>query len=52
MRLDGFWQMKKENRRLARLGEITIHIAAPFTFPPNIPAEEIARQLQSIVSSL
>jgi long-chain acyl-CoA synthetase len=52
MRLDGVWQMKKEHRRLARLGEITIHIAAPVTFPPNIPAEDIARHLQSIVSSL
>jgi len=52
MRLDGVWRMKKEHRRLARLGEITVHIGAPVTFPPNTPAEEITRQLQSIVSSL
>jgi long-chain acyl-CoA synthetase len=52
MRLDGVWQMKKEHRRLARLGEITIHIGAPVTFPPNTAAEEITRQLQSIVQSL
>ncbi len=52
MRLDGVWQMKKEHRRLARLGEITVHIGAAVTFPPNTPAEEITRQLQSIVSSL
>jgi hypothetical protein len=44
--------MKKEHRRLARLGEITVHIGAPVTFPPNTPAEEITRQLQSIVRSL
>jgi long-chain acyl-CoA synthetase len=52
MRLDGVWQMKKEHRRLASLGEITVHIGAPITFPPNTPAEEIARQLQLMVSSL
>jgi len=52
MRLDGVWQMKKEHRRLARLGEIAVHIGAPVTFPPNTPAEEITRQLLSIVSSL
>jgi long-chain acyl-CoA synthetase len=52
MRLDGVWRMKKERRRLARLGEITVHIGAPVAFLPNTPAEEIARQLQSIVSSL
>jgi long-chain acyl-CoA synthetase len=52
MRLDGVWQMKQEHRRLASLGEITVHIGSPITFPPNTPANEIARQLQSIVSSL
>jgi len=51
MRLDGVWQMKKEHRRLARLGEITVHIGAPVTFPPDIPANEIAGHLQHIVSS-
>jgi len=52
VRLDGVWQMKKEHRRLASLGEITVHIGAPITFPPNTPAEEIARQLRLMVSSL
>jgi long-chain acyl-CoA synthetase len=52
MRLDGVWQMKKEHRRLASLGEITVHIGAPITFPPNTPAEEIARQLEVLVRSL
>jgi long-chain acyl-CoA synthetase len=52
VRLDGVWRMKKEHRRLARLGEITVHIGAPITFPPGTPADEIARQLQSLVSSL
>jgi long-chain acyl-CoA synthetase len=52
VRLDGVWQMKKEHRRLAHLGEITVRIGAPITFPPGTPADEIARQLQSLVSSL
>ena len=52
MRLDGVWQMKREHRRLARLGEITAHIGAPVTFPPGTPAREIARRLQSLVESL
>jgi long-chain acyl-CoA synthetase len=51
MRLDGVWQMKKEHRRLARLGEIIVHIGAPITFPPDIPANEIARHLEHVVNS-
>jgi len=52
MRLDGVWQMKKEHRRLAGLGEITVHIGAPITFPPNTSGNEIARTLAVLVSSL
>jgi long-chain acyl-CoA synthetase len=52
MRLDGVWQMKREHRRLAHLGEITVHIGAPVTFPPGTPPEEIARHLESLVKTL
>jgi long-chain acyl-CoA synthetase len=52
MRLDGVWQMKRERRRLARLGEVIVHIGAPVTFPAGTPPEEIAHQLESIVKSL
>jgi long-chain acyl-CoA synthetase len=52
MRLDGVWQMKREHRRLARLGEITVRIGAPMVFPPNTPPEEIARRLESTVLAL
>jgi long-chain acyl-CoA synthetase len=52
MRLDGVWQMKKEHRRLASLGEITVHIGAPITFPANTSDNEIARQLEVLVRSL
>jgi long-chain acyl-CoA synthetase len=52
MRLDGIWQMKREHRRLARLGEINVHIGAPITFPPGSPATEVARHLEALVESL
>src|SRR5258707_2422608 len=52
IRIDGVWQMKKEHRRLAGFGEITAHIGAPVTFPPNTAADEVARGLQALVQSL
>jgi long-chain acyl-CoA synthetase len=52
MRLDGVWQMKRDRRRLAHFGEITIRIGKPITFSPGTPPEEIARGLESIVQSL
>jgi len=52
IRLDGVWQMKREHRRLAHLGEITVRIGAPITFPPAAPPDEIARSLESAVRSL
>jgi long-chain acyl-CoA synthetase len=52
MRLDGVWQMKREHRRLARIGEIAVHIGAPVTFPYGTPPDEIARRLESLVQSL
>jgi long-chain acyl-CoA synthetase len=52
MRLDGVWQMKREHRRLAHFGEITVHIGAPVTFAQGTPPEEIAKNLESLVCSL
>src|SRR5712692_2780194 len=52
MRLDGVWQMKRERRRLAHIGEITVRIGAPITFPPDMPPDEIAGRLESLVRSL
>ena len=52
MRLDGVWQMKREHRRLAHFGEITVRIGKPVIFSPGTPPDEIARQLESIVKSL
>jgi long-chain acyl-CoA synthetase len=52
MRLDGVWQMKREGRRLARQGEITVRIGAPLTFPPGSKPEGIARMLEARVLDL
>jgi len=52
MRLDGVWQMKRKRRRLAHIGEITVRISAPVTFPQGTPPDEIARHLESLVRSL
>lgn len=52
MRLDGVWGMKREHRRLAHFGEITVRIGVPVTFPPGTLADEIARNLESLVRSL
>lgn len=52
MRLDGVWQMKREGRRLARFGEVTVRIGAPILFPLDISPDQIARSLESQVTSL
>jgi long-chain acyl-CoA synthetase len=52
VRLDGVWQMRRQGRRLAHSGEITVRIGAPITFPPEATANEIARSLESVVRSL
>jgi long-chain acyl-CoA synthetase len=52
VRLDGVWQMKRQGRRLARIGEISVRIGAPVTFPPATPPHEIARALEALVRSL
>ncbi|MGC1482460.1 MAG: AMP-binding protein [Candidatus Acidiferrum sp.] len=52
MRLDGVWQMKRERRRLAHFGEISVHIGAPIVFPPEMSPEEISSRLESIVLAL
>src|SRR6267378_416141 len=52
MRLDGVWQMKRERRRLAGFGELTVRIGAPVALPLGTPPDEIARRLESLVQSL
>ena len=52
MRLDGVWEMKRERRRLAHIGEITVRIGPSISFPPGTPAEAIAGKLESAVRAL
>jgi long-chain acyl-CoA synthetase len=52
MRLYGVWQMKREHRRLARFGELTVRIGAPLSFPLGTSAEAIARKLGNMVRTL
>ena len=52
MRLDGVWGMKRERRRLAHRGEITVHIGKPISFSAEATPEEIAKHLQKIVEGL
>jgi long-chain acyl-CoA synthetase len=52
MRLDGVWQMKREHRRLARIGEVTVRIGAPIAFPTETTPGELASRLESLVLSL
>jgi long-chain acyl-CoA synthetase len=52
LRMDGVWQMKRQGRRLARPGEITMRIGPPIEFAPGTPADEIAHALRSAIASL
>jgi long-chain acyl-CoA synthetase len=52
MRLEGLAQMKQAHRRMARPGEITVHIGAPITFPDGTSPEEITAKLESMVRDL
>ncbi|HXM99101.1 MAG TPA: AMP-binding protein [Candidatus Dormibacteraeota bacterium] len=52
MRLDGVWAMKREKRRLAHFGEITVRIGAPVSFPVETSAGEIAEELEKRVRGL
>jgi long-chain acyl-CoA synthetase len=52
IRLDGVWRMKRQRRRLAYLGEITVNIGAPVSFPADTAPAEIASRLESLIKSL
>lgn len=52
MRLDGIWKMKREGRRFAKRGEITVRIGSSVRFPPGTDPQKIATQLRSIIEAL
>jgi len=46
MRIDGLWEMKLSGRKIARPGELKVTIGEPMRFSPEMPAEEITRQIE------
>jgi long-chain acyl-CoA synthetase len=52
LRIDGLFAMKSVGRKIARRGELKVLIGKPLRFSPEIPAEEITRQLEDITWTL
>jgi long-chain acyl-CoA synthetase len=52
MRIDGLFPLRAAKKHYARPGTIQVRIGAPVRFEPTADAEEIAKQLQSIVAAL
>jgi len=52
VRLDGVWRMKRQRRRLAHLGEITVNIGVPVSFPADTAPAEVASRLESLIKVL
>jgi long-chain acyl-CoA synthetase len=52
MRLDGVWGMKRERRRWAHRGEITVHIGRPVLSSASVSKDELAQRLYLLVKSL
>jgi len=52
MRLDGVWGMKRERRRWAHRGEITVHIGRPILSSTGVSKDELAQRLYLLVKSL
>ena len=52
LRLDGLFDLKSSGRKIARRGELKVMIGKPLGFDPEMPAEEITRQLESVTWSL
>jgi len=52
MRLDGVWGMKRERRRRAHRGEITVHIGRPVLSSTGVSKDEFAQRLYLLVKSL
>jgi long-chain acyl-CoA synthetase len=52
IRLDGLYDMKKENRIAHLPGKVRVTIGAPVRFPAGMDAKEIARDLERRVAAL
>jgi long-chain acyl-CoA synthetase len=52
MRLAGLFDLRQENRILARPGHVQVTIGQPIRFLPNQDPNEIARELERRVAEL
>ncbi len=52
IRLDGLFDMKKTNRIAHAPGKVRVSIGAPVRFPPEMDANQIAKELQRRVEAL
>lgn len=52
IRIDGLFDMKKSDRKIARTGELKVLIGKPLRFTPETSAEEITSLLENITWSL
>jgi long-chain acyl-CoA synthetase len=52
MRIDGLFELKQRGRRIAKPYQIKVEIGAPVYFSAEIPAEQIAIELQARVENL
>ena len=52
LRIDGLWELKRDGRRFAGPGKITVTIGAPLRFGPAADPDQIARELQLRIGSL
>jgi long-chain acyl-CoA synthetase len=52
IRLHGVWEMKRQHRRLAHFGEVTVRIGAAISFLPGASLDEITCTLESHVRSM
>jgi 1-acyl-sn-glycerol-3-phosphate acyltransferase len=52
MYLDGLFPLKRENRILARPGQVRVAIGQPVRFSPDQDADEIAHELERRVREL
>ncbi len=52
LRIDGLFELKESGRKIARRGELKVMIGKPLRLPPETPAEEITRRLESVTWDL
>ncbi|HZQ24699.1 MAG TPA: AMP-binding protein [Terriglobales bacterium] len=52
VRIRGLFELKQTGRRIARSGEIRVHIGQPVQFAPDTDPERIAQQLRETVNQL